>query len=277
MKKTIPFLIAAAISTLFIACEALPEGPDSIWNPLDPANPNYAAPEPDDVTGPQNGETISSNSTTFNWSGPAGMNYRHRVDDRAWSVYTTITGASVYNLDDGDHVFYLQARNEAGSEGPINEYRFRVDAIQTPALYLYPQYAEITAGGSFTLDLYLEIADSAAALSSIITYNSSQLTCTAASIPSVNFFSAAGGQLIEFIDYQSTPGEVVLDVAHVSGNPRQSNGTGVVLQLTFQHTGGSASSIEVAGSSQLRDADNRDVALSQFVGSQVQLIGSGKN
>jgi hypothetical protein len=33
----------------------------------------------------------------------------------------------------------------------------------------------------------------------------------------------------------------------------------------------------VAGSSQLRDADNRDVALSQFVGSQVQLIGSGKN
>jgi hypothetical protein len=203
MKKTIPFLIAAAISTLFIACEALPEGPDSIWNPLDPANPNYAAPEPDDVSGPQNGETISSNSTTFNWSGPAGMNYRHRVDDRAWSVYTTITGASVYNLDDGDHVFYLQARNEAGSEGPINEYRFRVDAIQAPALYLYPQYAEITAGGSFTLDLYLEIADSAAALSSIITYNSSQLTCTAASIPSVNFFSAAGGQLIEFIDYQT--------------------------------------------------------------------------
>jgi hypothetical protein len=51
MKKTIPFLIAAAISTLFIACEALPEGPDSIWNPLDPANPNYAAPEPDDVSG----------------------------------------------------------------------------------------------------------------------------------------------------------------------------------------------------------------------------------
>ncbi|MBC7194684.1 MAG: hypothetical protein H5U37_03420 [Caldisericia bacterium] len=84
-------------------------------------------------------ETNQTLSIEFQWEGnddkslPENILYSYKLDDSQWSDWKKITKFLTPNLKEGDHIFSLKAKDEAGNESDILTYTFKVD-ITPPQL-----------------------------------------------------------------------------------------------------------------------------------------------
>jgi hypothetical protein len=98
-------------------------------------------PSPPDTTPPQTivsaGPTgpTSDATPTFGFDGTdertatARLQYSYRLDQGAWSSYTSATSATL-SVSDGAHMIYVRARDEAGNQDPTPAERsFTVDTV----------------------------------------------------------------------------------------------------------------------------------------------------
>jgi len=84
-------------------------------------------------------ETNQTLSVEFQWEGsddktlPENLLYSYKLDDGAWSDWKKTNKFLTPNLKEGDHIFSLKAKDEAGNESQTLIYTFKVD-ITPPAL-----------------------------------------------------------------------------------------------------------------------------------------------
>jgi ribosomal protein L40E len=84
---------------------------------------------------------INYTSVTFSWSASdaeSGLHstpYSFRLDENPWSVWSTSTSCTFSGLTEGNHTFYVKARDAVGNES-IKTYTFKVD--MTPPTNGYP-------------------------------------------------------------------------------------------------------------------------------------------
>jgi len=84
-------------------------------------------------------ETNQTLSVEFQWEGsddktlPENLLYSYKLDDGAWSDWKKTNKFLTPNLKEGNHIFSLKAKDEAGNESQTLIYTFKVD-ITPPAL-----------------------------------------------------------------------------------------------------------------------------------------------
>ncbi len=91
-----------------------------------------ATPDTSIISGPDG--PARETDPTFSWTGSdsgtdaSGLEYSHRLDDGEWSAYSPATSVTFSDLAEGEHAFYVKARDRAGNEDPTPAERsFTVD------------------------------------------------------------------------------------------------------------------------------------------------------
>jgi len=90
------------------------------------------APEVEITQGPDG--WINENNATFGWTGSdsatptADLLYSHKLDSGSWSDFSADTSVTLQDLGDGEHTFYVKAKDKADNEqGEATQRIFKVD------------------------------------------------------------------------------------------------------------------------------------------------------
>lgn len=275
MKNKNILTLVTFISISILSCIELPTKPGGPFNPFDPDNPNYIEPTVDLTSGPQEGAILTTDVVTFQWQGNnENMQFRYSFDDLVWSAYADIAQVTFSNMDEFGHQFQLQGRYPSLAEGLVISRSFTVDAIQGPALYVFPKHKSITAGEQFQMELWLDETTNIAGLSTQLIFAPAKLR-----IDAVDFLEAGqesvllqnGGQLVTFSEINNTTGTLQLDCAVVESVPHDVSGSGVIVRITFTHLSGTDAALTLASSSSLQNSDGQTVVLNNLVGSQIDV------
>jgi hypothetical protein len=74
------------------------------------------------TSGPGEGSAITVNSATFTWDGTDdiqwNLTYSTKLDNDAWSAFTTDTSLTLSDLSDGEHTFMVKTKDYLGNEDP---------------------------------------------------------------------------------------------------------------------------------------------------------------
>ena len=155
-----------SFATLILVCIVSCESPDSVLegNSFDPNDPSYQPPETTIVGGPEVGEIVGDADVAFSWNGNEGVTeYSYRLDEAArpdqgvWSGWAPATSATFELLNEGDYTFSVKARYPTGiQEAQPKTRTFTVDAVEGPALMLYPRSQTVQVGETFSVQVMLE-------------------------------------------------------------------------------------------------------------------------
>jgi hypothetical protein len=152
--KYIPLILILAI---LIACSSHEElqPPD---NPFDPGNPNYISPAAVIVSGPGEGEVVSTTDVDIAWEGnESATEYRYKFDSQDWSDWDEVTSQSFDYLDEGNHSFEVQARSVNGDDQSVSTLlEFTVDAIKDPALFIYPYSQAANQSDTISVSIHVQ-------------------------------------------------------------------------------------------------------------------------
>jgi hypothetical protein len=125
--------------TLILGCSSHEELPPPD-NPFDPGNPDYLSPTVEIISGPSESEIIDVTTVTFEWQGnESATEYSYQFDGSDWSEWSTRTSEEFDYLDEGDHIFRVQARSINGdAQETSTALNFSVDAVAGPSALVYP-------------------------------------------------------------------------------------------------------------------------------------------
>ncbi|MGB9620011.1 MAG: fibronectin type III domain-containing protein, partial [Armatimonadota bacterium] len=102
--------------------------------------PDTQAPDTAITSGPENGGVVCSDSVSFTFTGtdnytpPAALKYRWKVDEGAWSADSSATTAEIAGLADGSHTFRVAAVDGAGNADPTPATRNFYIAASPPVM-----------------------------------------------------------------------------------------------------------------------------------------------
>ena len=94
------------------------------WNGIYSMTYAGVSPPETSITSAQCGTMITSNSTTFTWTGTenggqtADLIYAYRLDGGTWSAFGPETSKSYTDLSNGFHLFEVTSRDQLGNEDP---------------------------------------------------------------------------------------------------------------------------------------------------------------
>lgn len=225
MKKRTKALFSALIVLLIIGCEP------SLENPFDPDNPDYVDPETTLVSSINDGDLINTSSIVMNWDGnDLSIEYSYKFDDNNWSDWTENTSVEINYIDEGEHQFSVKSRyeNQIEDQSPA-ELSFTVDAVQGPALRIYPLYSEIQSGQSSSVEIYLEEVDHVRGIEIELNYDP-----TVVSFQGYNeddLLNQFNGEVVVINENQS--GSVSITLATIFGDSNGLSGTGSILELSL--------------------------------------------
>ncbi|CUS96785.1 cohesin domain-containing protein [Candidatus Kryptobacter tengchongensis] len=157
-KFLFTFISLILISIVIISCEK-PQ-----INPFDPASKNYIKPSVELISGPNEGEKVSSNNVTFVWKGNTDKNeFRYKLVYRTaneviqdWTPWSDVTTATFNYLDDGKYSFIIETRYKGNPEATIFARNWEVEAIVGPAVKFYKLKNVVSLGSDFDIELWCE-------------------------------------------------------------------------------------------------------------------------
>ena len=269
-----------------MSCDILtsPPPPDR-ENPVDPSNPNFQPPLASISAGPSDNSTVLDSTVTVRWQGNLGdsvIRFSYQLDGSAWSSADTAKQVTLTYLDEGVHVFNVRAQYVTGAQQATPSTRtFTVDAINGPALRLFPRKAALVAVSSQTLETQIyaeEISGTGFAGAKIVlSYDVTVFQTDSSAIQvygdPASFLAKNGGSLISFKDVDKVNGVVTLSLAVAGGNPENVTGTGLVARITFQKLTSQprVTRINISAASNLRTSDNQTENLNVLVGQVVEV------
>jgi hypothetical protein len=119
-------------------------GPNKVYHPYDPENPDYRDPGVQFSSGPENGETVASDSVRVSWKGnEKETRTRYRLGDRPWSSFSDRSSASFTHLDDGEYTLEVEARYEGWTDTETYTLSFSVAALESVSCYLFPMRSAV--------------------------------------------------------------------------------------------------------------------------------------
>jgi len=135
-------VITLVALVLILGCSTLEELPPRD-NPFDPGNPDYMSPSVEIINGPGENQIVEVTTVTFEWQGnESATEYCFQLDGSGWSTWSENTTEVFDYLDEGDHLFELQARSVNGDEQDVpTSLSFGVNAVAGLSVVLFP-YAQ---------------------------------------------------------------------------------------------------------------------------------------
>ena len=111
--------------------------------------------------------TFESSSVSLNWTGNEyATSFSYRLEPlsytdivetyTSWSVWDSVNSVTFVNLDDGNYSFHIKSRYTIENEEVSQSVNFIVDALEGPALRMYPLYQRVSQGENFNMYIYIE-------------------------------------------------------------------------------------------------------------------------
>lgn len=230
-------------------------------NPYDEENnPNYIPPETIITSEYIDSAILDTSGVTIAWEGnELVIEYCYKLDDNAWSEWSTTTSVDLEYLDEGQHSFRVKGRYESLAEDDTPaEVDFEVDAVQGPGLRVYPLLTETSINSYFDVYLYAEEVEGVVFAEIQMSYD-----------PAIVVFSGheAGDMLGNPSDNSILIVEDdlgVLDITLATNFTDQGgvSGTGALVKLTFTTANAQGSTeLAVSGSSAFLDFGNNDIVI----------------
>jgi hypothetical protein len=144
-------------SAILFGCSSHDELPPPN-NPFDPGNPDYVRPAVEIINGPGESEIVEVTTVTFEWQGnESSTEYSYQFDGAGWSIWSENTAEVFDYLDDGDHLFELQARSVNGDEQEApTSLSFGVDAVEGLSVVLFPYAQTGSVGDTLVYQIIVE-------------------------------------------------------------------------------------------------------------------------
>ena len=248
------------IVLLFWSCDEVVLEQD---NPLDPGNPDYESPIVNIISGPPDGETITTSEATFIWEGNDLITeYRTSFLNDPWGDWADHTLITLQYLDEDNYSFSVQGRYSSGDTSAVVTNNFTVDAVQGPALMFYPRANFSSVGSNTTFQVLAEEVTSLTAAQFNVTFDPSKLEIV--SVTQGSFFLEFGESIFSY-DFDNQTGSFSVVTAALGGDQPSGMGTGPLLEvvLTVKETG--TSYLEFDGTELFRDPDNNNISISESV------------
>jgi hypothetical protein len=144
------------------------------------------------------------------------------------------------------------------------------------ALVLSPSRVEVKANSRFDIELWVVESEPVAGVSTKIEFDAGKLQVSDSNIldkEENSFLLKNDGELISFQEINNSEGYLQLDLLVVEGSPRNVSGKGKIARITFEHIGGSAEIIAISDSSRLRNSQNLQVDINNFINAQIVVTG----
>ena len=109
----------------------------------------------------------NSSSVSFSWIGNEFANsFSYRLEPLSyidtvktyisWSEWDTVNMVTLTNLDEGSYNFYIKSRYTIENVEIPRSVNFTVNAIEGPALRVYPLFQQVSLGESYNVYIYIE-------------------------------------------------------------------------------------------------------------------------
>jgi len=233
-------------------------------NPIDPDNPDYIPPIVSIVSGPAEGETLSTESVVFTFSGnEESMLFRTRLDSNYWSGWISSLSVTLDYIDEGDHTFYLQGEYTTGDTSEIISISFSVDAVSGPALLFFPRRHKAATGQTVTYQVLAEEVYNLAGAEFVLDYNPSKLVVEA--VREGTLFSSVGTPIF-FYEIDPGIGKLTITAAAWAGDELGFTGTGVIAEIDAVLAQNGNTTIDFDGDEIFRNPENMQTNISEAVG-----------
>ena len=260
MKRLIPLLFIFIFSCAeeFIAD-----------NPLDPQNPEYIPPIFELLSGPNNGEIISTPYVTFDFDGNQSlMEFRTKLDTNAWSFWSDVKTVTFDHLDEGAYQVMFQSRFESGDTSEILLSNFSVDAVTGPALVFFPRRKIASQGSNVIFQILAEEVYNLSAAEYRFTFDPSALQINSVS-PGSGFTSL--GEVIFIDEVNNSTGSVSISIAVFGEEYPKLSGTADLVFVDVQIIKDGNHLIEFDGSEVFRDHENNPIIINDKINGIIQV------
>ena len=249
---------------LFWSCDEVVIEQD---NPLDPGNPEFDPPTVTFISGPDDGETITTSDVTFVWDGNDLITeYRTKYNNDSWAEWSNQTSVTFQYLDEGSYSFSIQGRYSTGDTSAVIANNFYVDAVQGPALMFYPRARFSNVGWNVTFQILAEEVTSLTAAQFNVTFDPDKLEIISVIQGSLLQLS---GESIFNVEFDNETGSLSVITAALGGDLPSADGTGALLELVLAIKATGTSILEFDGTELFRDPDNNDITILEKVDGMV--------
>jgi hypothetical protein len=249
-----------------------PISPDEIFrNPIDTASTNFIPPRTTIIAGPQNNQTITTDSITIRWQGNEdAVLFCYKLDTEPWSAWTTGTSALLDYLDEGTHTILIKSkhRNTTTEESTPQLITFVVDAVKGPSAMFLPRRKFVNAGDAFSYDVRAEEVSILYGARLAIRYNPAIVLID--SIEAGPMMQGNGGSAILLPTIDNKTSTALVDIAVVGRKPKGVSGSGILATLRCRAlTTGSVDFTFSSSESSYRDTTNTPIPIRDLVPGKV--------
>ena len=252
--KYLPFLSLL----LIFSCDEVEYNPYDIDN-----NPDYIPPETNIIEGPSEGETLDVTAIVVRWEGNEMIiDFSYKLDSNDWSEWEDVTSVTLEYLDEGTHSFSVKGRyTESIEDETPASVSFTVDAVQGPALRIYPMLTEVTSGETFSVDLLAEEVSSLTFGEVKLSYDPSFVTFDL--VENIGFLVGNDDDII-FISEHINENQINISFALTQGQSLE--GTGELCSFTFSAISSGDFPLMILGpdSTKFRDSDNNNIPINDI-------------
>ena len=203
--------------------------------------------------------TYSSSSVSLSWAGNEyATSFSYRLEPLSytdivetytnWSVWDTVNTVTFVNLDDGSYNFHIKSRFTVENEELSQSVNFIVDAIEGPALRMYPLYQRVSQGENFNMYIFIEDVVELAVLELHLSYPSSNI-----SISTITPGTILSSSPLFFDTINSTDGTI--ELIATAEDFTTYTGSGVLAKLTLSALSTGLDTLHIKDTSILKNSE----------------------
>ena len=244
-------------------------------NPLDPSNPSYEEPIVTIISGPAQGETLTTAFTTFVWDGNEdAMLFQYKINDGLLSGWNSDKTVTLDYLDEGDHSFALQAKYTTGDTTSIQTVDFVVNAFGANSLRIFPWETILYNENMFSVEIIAEEVQDLASAYIEIEFDKSLFTLNG--ISQGTAFDNCSSPVFIWNDDANNTGILQISCAFLDENnqlcgsfelPQSLNLATIELEPKT-YVSNTSSNLTITANSQYRDVENANIEIENgaFIG-----------
>lgn len=236
-------------------------------NPLDPDNPEYIPPQITIISGPSEGEVLTTSSVKFIWEGNSNESilFRHRFNGQ-WSDWNELESVLFDYLDEGEHIFSAQSKYTNEDTSEIATVNFGVNAVEGPALLFNPRRHNAAVGEKVSFHIMAEEVENLTGVELNIRFDVSNIK-----IESVSTGEMFQGNVesIFHSEIDNEEGKVYLLSGILGGESPSITGTSSIAVIIAEVLSSGKTDLLFDGSESFRDPDNSTITISDAIGGVV--------
>ena len=266
MNKILTVAMVLIIFFLTWSCEIFTD--PGLENPFDTTASEFIPPRTKIISGPDEQQTVNTHTVTFAWQGnETSAEYSFSLDSLEWSKWSVDTTATFSLLDEGSHMFQVKSRSPAEIEEDTASVRsFIVDAVQGPALMFFPRRVGVGTNNSFTLEIMAEEVSGLAGLSFEVPYNDPAIDFLDYDVfeSSSAFLAKDNATVLTIVENDETDEVLKVALGRAGGTTSGVDGTGTLMNITFQFTGSSGIQINLQNC-EMQNPQMQDITINEVV------------